>query len=210
MLVFWSFPHWISWGYRYYFYAQNFLVVTFPCLKKPPIHYFLLRGSLSHPTSVTIFLINTCLSLALMFLVKSSCVVIGWHTLAHSCFLGLSGKNSNPWTLINMQKLLSNWRHSAQTSSRPPTHGLNFSQERTKNEDNAPKDDGIKGGGKIGRQSRERDISKIKIYNCNWYGHYLSDWPDRAPEKGEIHINIETSYGEYSTADIIDTLYRGG
>ena len=44
MLVFWLCPHWMSWGYSFYFHAPTLLVIAYPCLHNPFIHSFLLRG----------------------------------------------------------------------------------------------------------------------------------------------------------------------
>ena len=96
-----------------------------------------------------------------------------------------TGKYSYPHTLQDMQNILARWQHITQTTSRLPTGGIYFYQERPNYEGNDLTNNDEGGDVQSVRQRRDHYISIIKYYNCKRYGHYLSDFPDRDLEEGE-------------------------
>ena len=88
-----------------------------------------------------------------------------------------------------IKNLLSNWWNSAQTIHIPPTGGLDFSQEQINDEFTGPTNDSH------GRRQRsgEQDISTVKCYNYNPYGHYSQNCPNQKLADGEAHVNSRTN-----------------
>ena len=99
------------------------------------------------------------------------------------------GQANYPPTLTNMQKLLANWQKSAQKTPRPPTGGLEFSQER-KNDEGT----GLTNSSHSRRKRRRYQyIFMAKCYNFNRYTIYISNFPYWATTEGETHMNFGTN-----------------